>query len=96
MPEKQSWESLRQRVDDQQTDADSVGRRLEHVEKKLNTLEVSLVKQLEALTVAYQHMSKSLDKLVTRSEIEPIQKAVGVLCICVIVAVVWLIFRGPR
>lgn len=75
---------------------DELARRVEHIEKKLSSLEVSLVRQLEALTVAYQHMARSLDQVVTRSEFVPLQKGVQLLCIVVSAAVVVLIFKGWR
>jgi hypothetical protein len=81
------WQRLRREVEENQM-VDIPEDRLRAVEKKLQELEVSLVRQLEALTAAYQHIASALDQLVTKGEFAPIKLIVYGMTACVIAGAV--------
>lgn len=87
-----AWQQLQRQVrdaNDGRTDAEF---RISQLEARLHALEVNLVRQLEALTAAYQNMAKSLDLLVTRHEFDPLRLVVYGLCAIMLVGVFKLLF----
>lgn len=95
--EKQPWEKLRHTVrvlsdaPDEQA-MSSTEWRLNNLERRLATLETTMVKQLEQLTGAYAHICSSLDKMVAKHEFEPIKNLVFALCACLVTGVVAALF----
>lgn len=94
----QTWEMLREQVAKVSKELDAampdsnnpndLHRRMGTLESRFNVLEVSMVRQLEALTAAYQHMAKALDTLVTRSEFDPVKLLVYGISGCILAGAV--------
>ena len=94
---EQPWEKLRQtvRISNDAPEGEAVSSlewRINHLERRLDTLESSLVKQLEQLTGAYQHVARAMDRMVERHEFEPIKHLVFVLCACMATGFVAALF----
>ena len=70
---EQPWQKLRREVEEHQMSDHSTETRLSALENKLHQIELSLSRQLEALTAAYQGMAKALDQLVGRAEFLPVK-----------------------
>lgn len=92
-PTQQGWEQLRQSVAKQHQEGDSIERRVERLETRFGILEVSLGKQLEALTVAYQHIASALDRLVTKDRFDAVRMQVHGLWICIAIGVAVYLFK---
>lgn len=94
MKEEQPWETLRTAVKNHndQGDLSSTEWRINNLERRFNTLESAMVKQLEQLTGAYTHICAALDKMVVRHEFEPIKNLVFALCACLVTGVVAALF----
>ena len=91
MSEEQSWEKLRQTVKES-SEISSTEWRINNLERRFNTLESSLVKQLEQLTGAYQHVAAAMDRMVERHEFTAIKNLVFVLCACMATGFVAALF----
>ena len=91
MTDKTEWEKLRQSVSEH-TEITSTEWRINNLERRFNTLESTMVKQLEQLTGAYAHICTALDRMVARHEFEPIRILVFALCACLVTGVVAALF----
>lgn len=92
---EQPWEKLRQTVhlahEESKSDAES---RFARLEDRVHHIEVTQGQQIAQLVACYQHISASMDKLVTRHEFKGLQYVVISMCvICVIGAIRWLFGR---
>ena len=90
MSEEQEWEKLRRAVNS--PEVTSTEWRINTLERRFNVLEMSMVKQLEQLTGAYQHIATTLDRMVEKAEFNPVKNLVYLLAICMATGLVAALF----
>ena len=91
MTDQQDGEKLRQSVKEH-GEVSPTEWRIRTLERKLGALELSVVKQLEQLTGAYQHIASTLDRMVEKAEFDPVKNLVYVLAICMATGLVAALF----
>jgi len=92
-PSKQGWEQLRQSVQDQSKDGDSLERRVGRLEANFGTLNAAASKEIAGLTAVVNNLVVALANLVTRDQLQTEKTKINGLWIAAALLVLLFFFK---